>query len=396
MPQSFSTQDADLIASSTARCQLEPPVVLSPYVVPQQGYAVAVRALQEKQQYNQVECTDGAFRTIRAGDVLVGALGERHALKGYSGRVPRQLEVGDTLNVLNLGGILGRCTSGLPDLGPALKVEVLGAVMTRRETGGGDGGWVHARIQDGALDPKHSLTESAPLVMVSGTAMNTGKTLAACRIVQGLTERGLDVAAAKLTGASLMRDVRKMREHGAATVATFTDAGVVCSTGEDMQPVAKGIVHHLNADSPDAIVLELGDGFVGFYGVDGLLLDQELQRFTRAHVVAAADLAGTWAADRRFTTRYRAPITAVTGPVTDNDVGRRYIETRLGIAAINARRSANRLADRVAKAVQVRLHEEGGSQPSAGAPLRHPSPQAGGPAPDAASDDGFNGMTLAG
>ena len=345
--KNFFSQDVDKIASSAALCQLSSPVTVSPYVVAQHGYAVAVKALEEKPHYNQVECIDGVFRTIRKGDIIVGTLGERQALKGYSGKIPRHVEAGDWLNVLNLGGIIGKSMSETPELGPALRVEVLGAVMVQRNDQ-----WVHARIQDGALEHAESIPDSAPLVIVSGTAMDTGKTLAATRLVQGLTEKGLDVAAAKLTGASLMRDVQKMREHGAMAAATFTDAGVVCSTEGDMAPVAKGILQHLNDENPDAIVLEMGDGFVGYYGVDDLLLDREIQNHTKAHVVAATDLAGAWAAEQMFTNRYRAPITAITGPVTDNDVGCRYIENRLGIAGINARQSPNRLTDRVHQAIE--------------------------------------------
>lgn len=345
-PNATTTLSPNLIASTTARCQLDDEITVSPYVVAEAGYAVAVRALEEKPHYNQIECCDGTFRTIRSGDVIVGVLGERQALKGYSGGIPRHIEAGDTLNVLNLGGIIGKCESTLPDLGPALKVEVLGAVIVER-----NGQRVHARIQDGALAPAAALPASAPLVMVSGTAMNTGKTMAACRIVQGLTEKGYTVAAAKLTGASLMRDVRKMQSHGAAAVATFTDAGVVCSTKGDMAPVAKGMIQHLNQGDPDVIVLELGDGFIGYYGVDDLLADRELQQHTKAHVVAATDLAGAWAAERTFFDRYRAPITAITGPVTDNAVGRRYIQTQLGIAAVNALQQSARLTEEVHQAV---------------------------------------------
>ena len=356
---SLSTCSVDMIASSAARCQLASEVTISPYVVAQQGYAVAVRALEERTHYNQIECTDGVFRTIRQGDVIVGTLGERQALKGYSGSIPRSVEAGDTLHVLNLGGIIGECTSALPDLGPALKVEVLGAVMVDGETH-----WKHARIQDGALDPVGHLSASAPLVMVSGTAMNTGKTLAASRIVQGLTEQGKTVAAAKLTGASLKRDVRKMQEHGAVAVSTFTDAGVVCSTGADMAPVAKGIIQHLNAEDPDVIVLELGDGFIGYYGVDDILLDRNIQQYTAAHVVAATDLAGAWAAEQMFTERYRAPISVMTGPITDNEVGRGFIENRLGIPAYNARNQAGQLSQCVATAIDGDAPDEASASPT--------------------------------
>lgn len=346
---SLTTISVDKIASSTAHCAISSPVPLSPYIVAQHGYLIAVRAVDEKERYDEVECSDGTFRHVEEGDVLVGALGGRQALKGYSGVVPRDVEPGDTLNVLNLGGIIGECTSALPDLGPPLPVEVLGAVMVER-----DGRPVHARIQDGAIAAAERLAESVPLVMISGTAMDTGKTRAACSIINGLTARGLNVGAAKITGAALMRDVRRMREHGAVAVSTFADAGVVCSTEEDMTPIAKGVIQNLNREAdPDVIVVEMGDGFVGFYGVDEVLRDRELQQHTAAHVVAATDLAGAWAAEQAFRDRYHAPISAITGPVTDNDVGRRYVEQQFGVAAVNACQDGDVLADRVAAAVDA-------------------------------------------
>jgi hypothetical protein len=343
----FQTGPVDKIASSTAHCDVESPITLSPYVVAQHGYVIVVRALDEKDQYDEVECSDGVFRHIRKGDVLVGTLGGRQALKGYSGRVPRHIAPGDTLNVLNLGGLIGECTAAHPELGPALPVEVLGAAMVQR-----NGQWLHARIQEDALEMMHRLKSSVPLVTVSGTAMDTGKTEAACRVVEGLAEKGLRVGAAKLTGASLMRDVRRMQEHGATAVSTFTDAGIACTVEDAITPIAKGVIHHLNeAEDLDVIVAEMGDGFVGYYGVDDLMTDMELQSFIEAHVVAATDLAGAWAAEQTFRDRYHTDITAITGPVTDNDVGRRYITQRLGVTALNALQQSTELVDEVVQAL---------------------------------------------
>ena len=339
---------ADHVASSTSPCGLPATVAVSPYVVAEEGYCIAVRALDNKEGYNQLEGTDGAFHTIKQGDVIVGALGERKALKGYSGLIPRSVQPGDLLHVLNMGGILGKCVSEHPDLGPALRCEVIGAVVVN----GGDRPLRHARIQDHAVDPVEHLQASAPLVMVSGTAMNTGKTFACAQIVRGLTALGLRVAAAKLTGAALRRDVRAMEEQGAIETASFTDAGVVSSTGKAMGPIAKGLIHHLNGCQPDALVLELGDGIIGPYGVDELLSDMEIQRFTAAHVVAATDLVGAWAADHLFRSKYRTEIAVVVGPATDNDVGRRYMHNALGVPALNARTEPDDLAALVAGRIQ--------------------------------------------
>jgi hypothetical protein len=338
------TFQADHVASSTSPCGLASTVTVSDYVVAEEGYCVAVRALADKETYNMIEGADGLFRQIRKGDVIVGALGGRQALRGYCGLVPRKISAGDILNVLNLGGIIGRCTSDHPDLGPALPVEVLGAVVIENGTGPR-----HARLQDVAIESAAHIYASAPLIMVSGTSMDTGKTRAAGAIVAGLSARGYAVAAAKLTGASLMRDVRSFLDKGAIHVRTFTDAGVVASTGKNVVPTAKGIIADLNTVQPDVIVLELGDGFIGPYGVDELLLDQEIQGFTAAHVVAAGDLAGAWAADQLFRSRYRSAISVFVGPVTDNAAGCGYIRTALGVAAANAQQEPDRLASVVAE-----------------------------------------------
>ncbi|WP_251979515.1 hypothetical protein [Salinibacter ruber] len=124
-------------------------------------------------------------------------------------------------------------------------------------------------------------------------------------------------------------------------------------------PIAKGVIHHLNeTEDLDVIVAEMGDGFVGYYGVDDLLTDMELQSFIEAHVVAATDLAGAWAAERTFRERYRTGITALTGPVTDNDVGRRYITQRLGVTALNALRQSTALVDEVVDALPASAFPE--------------------------------------
>lgn len=341
----MTTVSATHVASSTGPCALTPGARVSPYVVAEEGYCLAVRALADKEVYNQVEHTDGSFHTIRKGEVLLGALGERQALKGYSGRIPRQVTPGDTLHVLNMGGILGLCPADHPDLGPALPVEVIGAVVHGEPAR-------HARIQEHALEAKEHISESAPLVFVSGTAMNTGKTFAAAALVEGLTARGFRVAAAKLTGAALQRDVRAMEASGAVCSASFIEAGRVATTGREVIATAKGIIAHLNTCSPDVLVLELGDGIIGPYGVDGILRDMELQRLTAAHVLAGADLAGVWAADQIFRTQYRSELAVVVGPTTDTEVGRRHIQTALGVPAVNARSEPGPLADLVADAVR--------------------------------------------
>ncbi len=338
---------ADIIASSSASVKLEQMMKVAPNIVAEEGYLIAVKTLDVKDRYNQIETSEGVIIPYGKDQIVIGALGERQALRGYSGIIPRSVKKGDILHILNMGGIIGSCQSPHPDHGPAMRVEVLGAVMI--VDGNEDPGiFKHACIQDYAIDWAYNLTESAPLIAVTGTCMNVGKTMAATMIVRQLTAQGYKVAAAKLTGASLMRDTREMKENGAIASAHFGMAGLVSTTGKNILPMAKGLIKYLNGFNPDAIVLEFGDGIIGAYGVDSLLMDKELMQFTRTHVVAAQDFMGCWSADHFFRKRYTSGISIITGPVTDNLVGIQFIQNTLGIRAVNAVADPKKLGEMVA------------------------------------------------
>ncbi len=331
MTIAYETIQADILASTSAAVKLGHRLTLAKTVVAQEGYLVAVRTLDDKDTYNKLETVTGDFVTYGRDQLVVGALGERQALRGYSGVIPRSVKVGDILHILNMGGIIGSCQSPHPDFGPAMRVEVLGAVMVED-----DGHWKHACIQDHAIDWIYELGETVPLIGVTGTAMNVGKTMAASQIVRHLAAAGHKVGAVKLTGASLMRDVRSMMDQGAAFCTHFSEAGLVSTTGKNILPMAKGLIHHLNEQQPDVIVMEFGDGIIGPYGVDSLLMDKEIQRNITCHVVAAQDFMGCWAADNFFRKRYNRGIDVITGPVTDNLVGIQFIQNTMGIRAVNA------------------------------------------------------------
>ena len=338
---------ADIIASSSASVKLDPNLKVAPNIVAEEGYLVVVRTLDTKDKYNNIETSDGVIIPYGKDQIVVGALGERQALRGYSGIIPRSIKKGDILHILNMGGIIGECQSPHPDHGPAMRVEVLGAVMIPDEVQGNDL-LKHACIQDYAIDWVYNLTESAPLIAVTGTCMHVGKTMAATMIVRQLSAKGYKVAAAKLTGASLMRDTREMEENGAIAAAHFGMAGLVSTTGKNIRPMAKGLITYLNSFQPDVIILEFGDGIIGAYGVDSLLMDKEMMQFTRTHIVAAQDFMGCWSADHFFRKRYTSSISIITGPVTDNLVGIQFIQNTLGIRAVNAVENPKKLGEMVA------------------------------------------------
>ncbi len=347
------------IASATRNCRLAREVTLGSSISAEEGSVLAVRALDRKNVYNEIEDVHGRMATVNEGDVIAGVLGERRALHGYTGIIPSEVRVGDTLHLLNLGGVIGLCTSFNPDVGPACRVEVLGQVLTFPHLGERRG--VPASIRTNALPTADHVDASVPIVAVSGTCMNAGKTFAACEIIRGLTRRGFRVGAAKVTGVSLRRDTLKMEDVGAIRALSFNDAGIVTTGRHTALPVCRGLVKALNEEvhgtRPDVIVLELGDGIMGEYGVEELLRARDLMAHTAVHVLCANDPVGAWGAARTFTQDLGLRISVISGPQTDNAVGRGFVEQRLGLPAINARSQPDALAAKVAELVAAAKSE---------------------------------------
>ncbi len=339
---------ADKISSTTRNVRIHEELSLTPEIICKEGYILAGRVLNEKSVYNSLELLNGRMSRICQGDIIVGVLGQRNALRGYSGVVPESLRVGDTIQVLNLGGVLGRCTSENPTIGKPTDIEVLGAVLEFPSNEHRLGR--PANIFRAALENSEALDSMPALIIVTGTCMEAGKTRAACEIVKQLTRAGKKVVAAKLSGISLMRDILEMADHGAAHVLNFTDVGVVCTTPANVVASAKSIVANLAKHKPDCIVLEFGDGIMGEYGVMQLLSDQELMLGVRAHVLAANDQVGAWGAVN-FLEDKCPPIDIICGPVTDNDVGIKFIREKLNLAGLNAIKQSYELGQAVLQKV---------------------------------------------
>jgi hypothetical protein len=318
----------DKIGSSTARLGLPREVEISPHVEAKEGNVLAVRALMEKSVYDRLELTSGRMAKINKGDVLAGTLGYRRALKGFVGTIPESIHAGDTIHVLNLGGVLGVCIGKNPDVGSPLEVEVLGSVMLDGKP---------ANIAQNALPPREDLPECPPLVVVAGTCMSAGKTGAASELVKRFAQAGTRVAAAKLSGVAALKDTLDMEDHGAFATLSFLDCGLPSTARvKDLAPYARAILAELAAKKPEVIVIELGDGILGDYHVGSFFEHPDLVAATKAVVMCANDLVAAWGA-QKLMEQWKIPITVVSGPVTDNQTGTDYIAEQLKLPAANAK-----------------------------------------------------------
>jgi hypothetical protein len=336
--------EADKVGSAASPLNLSKTVaVVEATPSPRAGDVVVVRALTDSATYNQLELPTGRMAKINPGDVLIGVLGRRRALKGFVGDVPASVKTGDRLHLLNMGGVMGLCTGHHSSLSDAISLEVLGLAA--------DATGRVLNIADAALPVSEKLGQTAPLVLVAGTCMNSGKTYAATELIKQATRAGLRVAAAKLSGVAALRDTLNMADHGAIATASFLDCGLPSTVDAgDLAPVAKSIIARLNESAPDLVVIELGDGILGGYSVDSVFEDEELRAATAALVFCASDYVGAWGGIELFRRR-GLEVDLIAGSVTDSQMGEDYIEREFGVPASNARRDGARLFEIVKEKV---------------------------------------------
>ncbi|MBK8811102.1 MAG: hypothetical protein IPN69_10275 [Acidobacteria bacterium] len=351
--------ETDKLGSATSPLDLSKFVaVVDRNPAPKAGDVVVVRALSESVTYGNLELPTGRLAKIYRNDVIVGVLGRRRALKGFFGDVPESAKAGDRLHLLNMGGVIGICSGHHSSLSDAIEVEVIGFVC--------DGGAGSTNppptasrilnIADNALVPAARLNTVAPVVIVAGTCMNSGKTVAATEIIKQAHHAGMRVAGAKMSGVACLRDTLNMLDCGAEATASFLDCGLPSTVGvEDLAPVAKAILNKLNQCEPDLIVVELGDGIVGGYSVDSILIDAEIKAATAAFVFCASDYVGV-IGGVEVLKRFGVQIDVVAGSVTDSPAGQAFVENSFGLQAGNARRDGGRLFGLIRSLIVTNCH----------------------------------------
>lgn len=321
----------DKISSVTKNANLAHEVEVSKNIEACEGAVIAVKVLEDKKIYNQLELTTGRMSTLKKGDTLAVALGNRKALKGFVGEVPQKLQTGDVIHILNIGGVAGICTSAnLKEVGKPLQAKVIGAII------GTDAKPVNIK-QFKLFEPRKNLKSKIPLIIVSGTCMNVGKTSTACEIIKHASRRGFKASAAKLTGVASLKDIKNMEDYGAQNAVTFVDAGYTSTSKNKDTAIAtaKGAINYLSDGKPDYIIIEFGDGIFGEYGVMDILKDKEIQKNIAVHIGCAHDPVG---ATKLFEVckKIGTPLNIISGPVTDNSIGTDFIKKHLKLPAINA------------------------------------------------------------
>ena len=160
----------DKVSSVAQHSDIGNEVRLADDIPCEEGVLIAARVLNNKSRYNQLELTSGRMATVKQGDVIIGALGHRKALRGYSGHLPKTLKPGDVVQILNIGGALGICDSANPEVGAPFDCEVLGTVLHFPYLGERIGvparAWLVAKVRRRSCKVKCSKPVSASIRLV--------------------------------------------------------------------------------------------------------------------------------------------------------------------------------------------------------------------------------------
>jgi len=321
----------DKIASITKNLNLNHRENLSGNLSCEMGTVLAAQVLDDKTIYNELELPSGRMSKLKKDDIIACALGQRRALKGFVGDLPKSLHVDDVIHLLNFGGVAGECTSSnTHEVGEPLRIRILGGIER-------DGQLLNIN-QAKLYEPADILDNIVPLIIVTGTSMDSGKTTVAVEITKTLTRMGMKLAGTKLTGVGAYRDIFKMHDYGVHESVSFSDGGITSTAnidGDVMVNIAKGALNHLAQGQPDAIIIEFGDGVMGKYGVAHILNDPQIQKNVRLHIGCAGDPVSAIALSQRCT-EMGLPIDVISGPITDNQVGKDIIKQELGLMTYNA------------------------------------------------------------
>ena len=219
---------------------------------PEPGDVVIAR-IGDLGRHRVIELSNGEEHQISPGETAAVVLGRRYATCEFDGDVPRSLVEGDELHLLNVGGIAGRIREVTSSLNNPTTLRYLGTAV--------DGTNRALSTISNTLQPREE--GGLDVLLVIGSAMDSGKTTLASRAIELLVEAGFRVGGAKLTGTSRMKDICRMQRAGATAVCDFLDAGYPSTygaTADELERIFTSLAAYLKEQGADMMVLEVADG----------------------------------------------------------------------------------------------------------------------------------------
>lgn len=269
---------------------------------------------------SRAELPNGRMVELMKGDVVIGALGVRHATLEATGSWEEVTEDG-RMHLLTGAGLLGKMTSRSIFVTPLIELQYRGHIFV-------DG---QSRNMSNYVEEIPERSFDMPIILMVGTSMSSGKTTSARIIARQLKQMGLKVAGAKLTGAGRYRDILSIKDAGADYVVDFVDVGLpssICPKAEYRVAVKK-MLSLLAQSEADVAVIEIGASPLEPY--NGTLAIKAIKKHVKCTVLCASDPYAVLGVMKSF---HLKP-TIVSGPAANTFGGVELIKKLCGIDALN-------------------------------------------------------------
>ena len=287
-----------------------------------------------------LELPDGRMIEVMEDDLVVGALGTRIATLEAVGDW-RSIDDSGEFNALTAAGLFGKNTSLSPFISSPMPLRYQGHVM-RNE----------AKVTMRGSLPEIEITDfDIPVILIVGTSMSAGKTMSGRVIVHLLSQMGLNVVGAKLTGAARYRDMLSFKDAGASAIYDFVDAGLP-STAVDEASYREALPYLLSLiarDKPDVLVAEAGASPLEPY--NGAIAKEMIRDHVKFKLLCAQDPYAVVGVQQAF---QRTP-DLVAGGAANTDAAIALVHKLSGLPALNLVDPANRqkLGEMLRKALDL-------------------------------------------
>jgi hypothetical protein len=277
---------------------------------------------------------------IHDGTKAIFVFGNRYAPDFYEGLVPDEMT--DEVNLLARSGVVGVVKTKNSMIKDPTKVKISGYVCDEK-------GDVLNTRDFPLIKPRNTIKKEprSRMILVCGTSMNSGKSMAAAACCWALTTIGYNVRASKVTGTASLKDILLMNDSGASRYADFTYLGYPSTyllTKEELL----GIFNQLDlkyANNPKNFwVVELADGVIQRETAMLLGSPEVVSRIHRL-IFCASDVFGAIGGLRTLKEKFNLIPDAISGICSSSPLHTRELSEFTNIPVFNSTPYISRLAD---------------------------------------------------
>lgn len=216
--------------------------------------------------YSGIELSNGRHMDVARGDLVVGAFGVRRATLEITGSW-REIDDEGVMHSLTSAALFGQVESRSTLVDRPLTLEYQGHIAREGQK---------VAMQD-FVSPVEDGPFALPTVLLVGTSMSAGKTTAARIVTRRLKGMGLNVVAAKVSGAGRYRDVLSIQDAGADWVFDFVDVGLPSTVvpTDEYRTAVRQLLNRMKEPPADVAVVEIGASPLEPY--NGAIAVEELQ-----------------------------------------------------------------------------------------------------------------------